>query len=218
MNQKIKTNMPTIVLFLLTLAAVKASAQKQFIGIIGGVEQSNSYLTHVQLNSKSRIAFCGGVTYEYMIGKFFTVGAGASFSQQGFSLTTPSPGGGTASEIIRDNYLTIPLKAGFHIGKRVYGFVNIGLSPEYELTSERILYFPHSSPIVRTDMTGLRRLDFFALAELGAGYKFNEKLIILVSLTSQCTIPRFNKNYNENGPNAYNYGLTLSAGVKYSLP
>lgn len=76
-----------------------------------------------------------GITYEYQLSKKFNIGLDLIYAQSGFKYDVVysdefgnSIGEGVTSDF-NNNYLSIPIKAGFSTGNSFYGFINLGLIP-----------------------------------------------------------------------------------------
>lgn len=78
--------MKKLILLILTLPVLfNVNAQEHYLGIKGDVSWTNVSSGDVFENSKSLKKLSGGVTYEYFINDFVSIGSGLSYEQRGFT-------------------------------------------------------------------------------------------------------------------------------------
>jgi hypothetical protein len=112
--------------------------------------------------------------------------------------------------------------AGFKTGKRIHGFVNLGVVPSVLTSAKTILPAVTSNGITIPEETldvtkQVTRFDLAAALEAGGGCRLKERCLLLISVAYQQSFTSFtNSNYYENSDTKY-YGITLSLGLKYAL-
>src|SRR5690606_4508740 len=79
-------NMKRLLLLILLLPILfDVNAQDHFLGVKGGVSWTDVSSGTIYQNANSLRRFSGGITYEYFVTDFISVGSGLSYDQRGFS-------------------------------------------------------------------------------------------------------------------------------------
>jgi hypothetical protein len=212
----------------LMIISINVSAQSGHIGINGGLGWTNVLESRFPHNDmQQRPSY--GLTYEYTLQNSISFTAGITYDQRGFrsaSIVRDEDGALLSDEVgtfkFDYNYLSLPLKAGYHFGKKFYGFGNIGIVPGLLINAK------HHIPGYQTggttvepktiDVTDrVNEFDIAGLVEIGAGYNIKAKYKVFTSVTYQHSFTTFaNSNYFSNAEITH-HALTLSVGMKYRL-
>lgn len=212
--------MKRLIMIILTLAAVNAFGQNHFVGIKGGISRTN--VTRIMYNYY-KTGFSGGLTYEYLFLKHFSVGSEIIYEQRGFldDFVFTNKEGIPTGERFRSkysyNYISLPIKVGYSLGTKFFGFAKIGAVPSLLVNAQAVL------PKVSTqgkvigefvvDLTNnAPKFDIALLVEIGGGYKIYDRNWIFTSFTYQHSLT----SIFDNSIVRLN-GMTLTLGFKRAL-
>lgn len=222
-------NVKYLSLLILIISTIKVNGQNHLIGVIGGTNLTNiaTNMTSSSLNeSNYRKGLTAGITYMYLIRERFSIGADFIYNQRGYSsdiIFTDDYGNPTGEKhpLIYDyDYVSLPIKTGFNIGNKLYGFTTIGIipsilvnakmtEPTFEVNNNSDVILTGHQTIDISDFT--RRFDLAGFAEIGGGYKFKDCFWLFTSFTYQHSFTTIeNKQIRHNG-------MTVSIGVKSVL-
>jgi hypothetical protein len=220
--------MKNILLIILTISTLKVAGQNHLIGVKGCANWTNITSSNFLSQTDSRIGLTAGLTYEFLIKKHFSIGADLIYNQRGFTndiVFTDNLGNPTGEKHITKynyDYLSVPIKTGFNIGTKLYGFTNIGLIPSLLVDAKTTI------PTFDTDakFTGnetfdvtnrVSKFDFAGLVEIGGGYKFKERYWLFTSFSYQHSFTTItNSEYFANSKIRHN-GMALTIGLKCAL-
>jgi len=220
--------MKKIYLIILTITTLKVAGQNHLVGVKGGANRTNISSSNFISQNNYRTGLSTGLTYEYLLKKHFSIGADLLYNQRGFTnnnVFTDNLGNPTAEKhIIKFNYeyVSLPIKTGFNIGNKFYGFTNIGVIPSLLINAKT------TTPTLNTDgnVTGnetfdvtsrVTKFDFAGLAEIGAGYKFKNRYWLFTSFAYQHSFTSItNSEYFANSKIRHN-GMALTIGLKCAL-
>ena len=220
--------MKKIFLIVLTITTLKVAGQNHIVGVKGGVNWTNISQNNFVSQHDNRTGLFAGLTYEYLFNKHFLIGADLIYNQRGFTndiVFTDNLGNPTGEKYTAKfnyDYVSLPIKAGFNIGNKIYGFTNIGVVPSLLVDAKTI------SPTFNTvgkvtgnetiDVTSrVTKFDFAGLAEIGGGYKFKNRYWLFTSVAYQYSFTAItNSEYFSNSKIRHN-GMTLSIGLKCAL-
>lgn len=215
-------------LIILMISTLKIVGQKHLIGFKVGINKTNIASNNL-LNQYDYITGpIAGLTYEYLFKKHFSIGADLMYNQRGFSYDFILIGniGNPIGEKYRTTYIlkyiSLPIKTGFNIGTKLYGFTNIGVIPSILVGAKRgSRSFDPDVMIIGNktyDVTNqFSKFDFAGLVEIGGGYKFNKRYWLFTSFSYQHSFTNLaNTNYFSNSK-LTNYGMTIILGMKWSL-
>jgi hypothetical protein len=213
---------------ILILINLKVSGQGHFIGIIGGASSSNVSSKSFPSNNDSRQAFTGGLTYSYVFKNHVTTEVDLIFSQRGFSNhaiftdNTGEPTGGKAAYKYNYNYLSLPIKTGYTIGSKLYGFGNVGVIPSLLIKAETILpVFGGEGTITGSETVEItdhvKKIDIAGQVQIGAGYMFYKNLGLFSTLGYQRSLTTFTSSDYFPESRIRHKGGSLCMGVKYRL-
>lgn len=220
--------MKNVFLFILTITTLKIVGQNHFVGIKGGANKTNISSSNFTNQHNSRTGLSAGLSYEFLFKKRFSVGADLMYSQRGFTdyiVFTDDFGNPTGEKYaikLNYNYISLPIKTGFNIGNKVYGFANIGVIPSFLVNAKTIVpTFDIEKKLTGNevfDVTNqVAKFDFAGLAEIGGGYKFKNRYWLFSSFSYQHSFTTItNSNYFPNSKIRH-YGMTLNLGLKYAL-
>lgn len=207
-------------------ASIPVGAQ-HLIGIKAGPGWSGITARNFAPGHTGRTGLNAGLTYDYRRSSHFVLGAELMYQQRGYResiIITDAFGNPDGKEyVIRTDfdYLALPLKAGLEYGKTFYGFGNLALVPSFMLRSvghlPAILWSGGVMPASSVSATdSWRRFDLGLSAELGCGYRVQDRFQFYGSLAFQHGGFNFVRQ-NNNGANAWQRALMLSFGVKMAL-
>jgi hypothetical protein len=220
--------MKNIFLFILTISTLKVAGQNHLIGLKGGVNSTNITSSNFLSQNNSRTGLTAGLTYEFLIKKHFSIGADLIYNQRGFTndiIFTNNLGNPTGEKYTTKfnyDYVSLPIKTGFKIGNKIFGFTNIGVIPSLLVDAKTI------SPTFNTvgNVTGsetfdvtsrVTKFDFAGLAEIGGGYKFKDRYWLFTSFAYQYSFTTItNSEYFAISKIRHN-GMTLTIGLKCAL-
>ena len=220
--------MKNILLIILIIATLKVAGQNHLIGVKGGVNSTNITSSNFISQSDSRTGLTAGLTYEFLFKKHFSIGADLIYNQRGFTndlVFTDNLGNPTGEKYTSKfnyDYISLPIKTGFNIGTKLYGFTNIGVIPSLLVNAKTI------TPTFDTDakFTGnetfdvtnrVSKFDFAGLVEIGGGYKFKGRYWLFTSFSYQHSFTTItNSEYFANSKIRHN-GMALTIGLKCAL-
>lgn len=218
--------MKSSILIFFIFLSLKGVGQTQYLGLQGGFTQSNVSGKLFLENNGDRKAWSGGLTYQLQFDNNFTLGSGISFFQKGFyndivdsdEMGNPQePLGGRS--YFNYHYLSVPLTAGYRVGKKIGGFMSLGMVPSIlihaNVRNSGIEGIIDPQKILVTDRVS--KFDFGVIGELGILYKLSSSMLISTAFCYQQSIISItNENYFP-GKKVRHYGTTLSIGVQYKL-
>ena len=220
--------MKYILLFIVTITTLKVAGQNHFIGLKGGVNSTNITSSNFFSPTDSRKGLTAGLTYEYLFKKQCSVGADLIYNQRGFTsdvVFTDNLGNPTAEKsttTFNYDYVSLPIKTGFNIGTKLYGFTNIGVIPSLLVDAKT------TTPTFDADAkyTGnetfdvtnrVSKFDFAGQVEIGGGYKLNGRYWLFTSFSYQHSFTTItNSDYFANSTIRHN-GMALTIGLKCAL-
>ncbi len=212
-----------LLLLLFTSFTIIVKGQEQLVGLKSGICQTNVAQSDLLDTTNSRVGFSGGVTYEYMNKKHFSFGADFIYNQRGYSRINEFEIEGKSTYKYNFQYLSIPLKACISFGKRIYGFVNIGLVPSFTLNAKAVkTTFDIDGNVLKLKednfTKSIKAVDFGGMLETGLAYMIRNKYSLFSAITFQKSFTPLNKSeYAWWGSAMRHYGFTFSLGVKYSF-
>jgi hypothetical protein len=215
-------------LFILTLTTLTVTGQNHFLGVKGGANLSEVYASNFINDRNYATGIALGLTYQYRLKRQFTVGADLFYNQLGFSTNirfSDELGNPTGTNLISKHnfdYVSMPLKVGINFGKKVYGFSNIGLTPQILINAKTIapafdfegVFFPSETSNVTNKVN---KFDLGAFAEIGGGYKLNERLWMFSSFSYYHSFTSFTNTAYYESSTVRHYAMTLQFGLKYAL-
>lgn len=220
--------MKNIFLFILSISTLKVAGQNHLIGVKGGVNSTNITSSNFLSQNNSRTGLTAGLTLEVIIKKHFSIGADLIYNQRGFTndiVFTDNLGNLTGEKYTATfnyDYVSLPMKTGFNIGTKLYGFTNIGVIPSLLVNART------TTPTFDTDekFTGnetidmtsrVSKFDFAGLVEIGGGYKLNGRYWLFTSFSYQHSFTTItNSDYFANSKMRHN-GMNLTIGLKCAL-
>jgi hypothetical protein len=181
-------------------------------------------MTNLSNDTKNRVSYIRGLTYEYLINRSFSLNADLFYDLRGCYFETPvyddlgNPTGTSGSTKEDFTYLSLPLKVGYNFGGKLYGYVNLGVIPAKLLRST--VTFPMGSlngERSYNNYSNYKKFDISALVELGGGYKINDRIRLCTTFAFQnslipATLPEDGDYFVLT-----HYGMSFTAGIKYTL-
>ncbi|MDR1181041.1 MAG: PorT family protein [Bacteroidales bacterium] len=210
--------MRKIIIITLTLIAIKTYGQNHYLGVDAGLHFAG--MASKDFKPSFKTAFAGGLTYEYFFSKHISVGAGAVYSMSGFSTKNPIDSAGRKSKTNFD-YLTIPLKFGFVLGDKFFGFVKVGLIPAILIQAKEVVPQYNNGEFIENETTYLtnkvRKMDIGGVIELGGGYNVSERCKIKLSLAYHHSFSSVTTDNYYSKTTMRNRGINLSLGLSWAL-
>ena len=146
------------------------------------------------------------------------------YAQRGFTSTIPfinSNGYMTppnSSSQFNYDYLSLPVKAGYQLGEKFHGFLNLGVVPSILVDAETIIENMNTGKSESYSQTDrVNKFDLAALLELGAGFKIKERYNFFASAGYQNSFISSTTDNYFSSTKMYHYGFTFSLGLKYSI-
>jgi Outer membrane protein beta-barrel domain len=209
-----------------TVSSLNVFGQKHLIGFTGGINWANR---SPNSNSSNRIGISSGLTYQYMLNQRLSIEANLLYSQKGFQDEVQFVNAnqvliGVDEVLTKTDYLSLPIKTGYYLGKSFYGFLNIGVIPSILLKAN--LDFPsyYEKEINNDNADSFNiynetsKFDLAGLAEIGAGIKISNKYHVFTSFTYQKSFTKFLDEESYTLYNMNHVGKVLSIGFKYAIP
>ena len=219
---RMKTKKYIFFLFL-TFTTLTVNGQSHLIGVKGGVNWTNVTANNTFSDENYRTGFAVGFSYDYIFKKNFMVGTDILYNQRGFTsdIILTDALGNPIQKVTMNfdyDYLTIPLKVGYHYGETFFGFANIGLTPAMLINARTItpnIEFNSSGKYDVTDR--VNKFDIGGIVEVGGGYKFIDRFWLYSSFSYQHSFSTItNSDYYANSKIRHN-GMTISVGLRYAL-
>jgi hypothetical protein len=232
----IKTIFKLFILISFNLLFLKLEGQVNVLGVRTGLSQSNVKSTAISfpvqfkignsIKYEKRNGTLLGLSYEHINRKHFSLGVEVNYNQRGISsfVITDSIGYPIAESEkyptdYNYNYFSIPVKVGYNLGKKIYGFVNLGVVSS--ILSNSFV----ETPIIgangvlvkyeKNDITNrVNKFDFAGIYEFGVGYKYKDKFWFYSSFENLRSFNSFsNLNYYNNHKIKHSLKV-LSLGIK----
>ena len=207
----------------MTISTFKVAGQNHFLGVKGGANSTNITSSNFYSQNDSRTGLTAGLTYEFLFKKHFSIGADLIYNQRGFTNELEFINlGNLYATAFNYDYVSLPIKTGFNIGTKLYGFTNIGVIPSLLVDAKITI------PTFDTDgwLAGketydvthrVSKFDFAGLVEIGGGYKFNGRYWMFTSFSYQHSFTTItNSDYYSNSKIRHN-GMNLTIGLKCAL-
>ena len=215
-------------LFILTISTLQVAGQNHLIGVKGGLNSTNITSSNFIRKTDTKTGLTAGLTFEYLFKEHFSLGVDVIYNQRGFTnnlvLTDNSgnPTGERHTSTFNCDYISLPLKTGFHIGTKLYGFTTIGAVPSllHNAQTTTPTFDKEANFIGNETFDITNRVSTFDLAgqiEIGGGYNLNERYRLFTSFSYQQSLTSItNSDYFEDSEIRHN-GMSLTIGVKCAL-
>ncbi len=222
--------MKITLIFIFTISTLKVAGQNHLIGVKGGVNSTNIISKYLG-TSQPRTGITAGLTYDYLFKQYFSIGADFIYNQRGFTddfILSDDFGNVTLEKnMIKFNYdyISLPIKTGFNIGTKLFGFTNIGVIPSLLVDAKSTVpIFDTDSKFIgyeKFDVTNrVSNFDFAGLFEMGGGYKLKGRYWLFTSFLYQRSFTSIttvtNSDYIANSKIQHN-GMNLTIGLKCRL-
>lgn len=223
--------MKNIFVIFMLFFTVTVSGQSSLVGVKGGASWTNGVSEDLVGDVDFRNGLAIGLTYDYTFKRYFSAGIDIIYNQRGFInsgehiINLENSTKRRETFYYNCDYITVPLKIGFNYGKRMYGFINIGLTPSILVSAisaqQIIVYNDNEINTENREKSNIaylnNKFDIGGFVEIGGGYKFKEKYWLYSSFIYQHSFTPFtNKNYF-NGSKIRHYGMILSLGLKINI-
>ena len=224
-NKRIK-KMKKAIIIMLTLTTLNVVGQNHLIGIKGSTNWTNIASSDIFSDADYRTGLAGGLSYEYLFGTHFSLGADIIYNQRGFTYDVSimdiegNPTGDKAR--YKYDYLSIPFKTGYNIGDTFYSFANVGLIPSLLVDSKLFSYeIDTDGKVVGSDVLDMTnevtKFDLAGLLEIGGGYKFKNGYWLFSSIGYQQSFTTITNSEYFAGSKIKHNGIIFTIGLKYAL-
>lgn len=221
--------MKKTLILLAILSSFGAISQKHLIGIKGGPNWTGVHTDNFSFNTKLRTGYLVGLTYDYMLTEKFSIGAEILYGQRGYNMFFNStndfglpPPLNIDDVKMKFDYLSIPIKASYSFGNKLFGFGSIGVIPSFltkgVTVTPPISLFSYSTNGSNIEITeDVSRFDLAAFAEIGVGYRFNDTYLIYLSFGYNHSFLTITNDDYFSESKIRHYGMPLMLGFKYAL-
>lgn len=219
--------MKKVFLLILTLLSLNARSQNHLLGIQGGVSATNVFSSDSFGHTNYKPGILTGLSYGYLLNAHFSLETGLLFNQRGYAydVSLSDENGNSLGQVnvrVGFDYLSLPLKAGFRMGDRFQGFVNLGVMPSFLLSAKTVIPSfnrnGQQSGDLKTDITStFSEFDLAGLAELGTSYRLGNRYWLSAMLTYQHSFTKVAGSGFFADNKVRHYGMALSLGLKYAL-
>lgn len=222
--------MKKITAIVLTFICLNASAQKHLFGLKSGLNFSNIYDANPGAQTEYQTGLSTGLTYELFFKKHFSFGLDFIYNERGYIETTNYPidiiestlAYRKISESYNYNYFSVPIKVGYTFGKKIFGFVNLGICTSFLLNAKAsAIYYDkngNNAGSETKDFTErVSKVDLAILSELGFGYKLKNKYCFYTSVSNQSSLSPIYKTAYSSIEDVKHIGYTFSVGIKFNL-
>lgn len=186
-----------------------ALGQEQLIGIQGGLNYSNISSSSPSPYSKPKFGLISGLNYEYQFKSSFLIGTDLLYNQYGIKEIFNN-----GRELrINLNYLSLPIKFGYIVGRKFKTYGKLGLVPSYLINAN--LWTEIQTIKITNEF---RKFDFSGLIEIGVEFDIVDNYVLFSSVSSRQSFTRL-IFVNNNEPNEIkrNYGFSILLGLKYKF-
>lgn len=201
--------------------------QKCLLGLQAGINSTNIY-SYAFLNAHNRQGFTGGLTYEYRVGKHFSLGADLIYNQRGFvnkERIEDDQGyfvGKSGKVKYQYNYLSLLCKVGYRTSGKWYGFINAAFVPSYLVQEKRLVPTFNAAGAKTGERTappevGIDKIDWAGLLEIGSGYQFKKHYCVVIAFAGQYSFTSYYRPGSLFGEERVYHGKSLVLGVKRVL-
>jgi len=202
--------------------------QSQYVGIAEGANWTNIRSTNFVSDNHYRNGIHGGLTYEYVTSTQISFAGKLTYTQRGFTNDIifmdemGNPTGGRAAIEYNYDYVSLPVSAGYVIGRTAFGFARIGLIPAFLVNAAtkapNFLSNGEINGTISYNITDrVTHVDLAGLGEIGGGYEIAERWRLSASCRYFRSITNAaNSNYL-SGSTIRHYGITAMAEVQYEL-
>lgn len=212
-----------LLIFSFTLLSFYSQSQNHLVGAYVGLNRFNARPASGFNETTRGITPIMGLSYQYMINEKFSLGIDAAYDVRRFynPITFQFTWQDPYNAEYRLNYLSMPLKAGYNFGNKIFGFVNLGAVPSYLLSGTATMpeLFNRNGVISEQvlDLTATtKRLDISGIAELGGGLKF-DSIWVYTCLAYQPGLMNINNSEDPLSSKVRLHGFLLSLGMRYVL-
>ncbi|MDL2308266.1 PorT family protein [Bacteroidales bacterium OttesenSCG-928-B11] len=205
------------------LISLTANAQTHQIGIKSGINFSSVLMKPDFDGNKFKCGYMGGITYNYQFANGFGVGADLLYSRKGYKqelFLTDVLGDiiGDLAYFYHYDYLSIPLKASYQLGNKLFCNFSIGIVPSIAVGRSF-----ESNPATPTlyHNPSLKAFDLGALVEIAGGYTFKEKYTLYAAFAYDQSIinndPTITQYPGMMLLKKWNCVMNIALGFKYNI-
>jgi hypothetical protein len=219
--------MKTLLFIMFSVLLLHVKGQNHFIGIKAGENWTSNSNRNYSAKNGFRTGLSGGLTYEYLLNNHFSIGADFVYDQRGFTYAFAFDdylgNHRTTTTKFDHDHLAFPITAGLTVGKKIYSFANIGISPSLLLNAEKQENITDTDgeiiAIEKYEVTNsMQKFDMSGLIEIGGGYKVTDRFWLYALLAYQHSfITSSSSDYHTNEEFIRYYGTNLYMCLKYAL-
>lgn len=219
--------MKKTLLFLLVFVSFHVKAQTHLIGITSGISYSSIGSNATFKDPAFRTGLQASVSYEYLFKNNFCIGADVQFSRNGFqqeylfSDLLMNPLGVAKTDVYLD-YIAVPIKAGYYLGNRVFGFGYLSLVPSFLMNAQittpiRSLAGDILEPEPIDATQKFSNFNLSGRAEIGGGYKITQRFWLSAHVAFQQSFTPTKDGSLFYETTFRQYGFNFSIGARYVL-
>jgi hypothetical protein len=208
--------MKNLFLIFLILFSVNIFGQIHSIGIQSGLNFSNQKGSLFS-DSKYEPGIIEAICYEYKFSNNYTLGMDMAYCQKRFLYNVVRDG--TLNGIKLDyNYLSLPVKFGYSIGRKFIGSVKLGISPSILISSNSSLsLFDKNGKLIVDLKNDATKFELGGSLDVGASYVFKNQFELYSSLSYNQGITAFINSKSSKDGKLWLYGFSMVMGLKYRL-
>lgn len=224
--------MKALFVTLMMCMALSSRAEKQLVGIKGGILSANVQSDGLFEGADNRLGVNSGFTFDYFLNDRWSVGAELLYQGRGMTEYTPVTDNlGVQSQEsypikFRYDYVCLPLKVTASTGKKLYGFASVGLTPGVLLSATMMVPVLYTHPKVYSTYVGeekrvateyVRKFDLGGMIEAGGGYKIRKRYWVYGAVGYQQSFTSFAGDQYFKGQRLQHHGWTATIGLKVGL-
>ena len=215
-------------LFLFSILTFSIYAQSNSIGVFGGLNVSNANVSvtktenpdgNIGFNRKSLIGFVGGLKYQRVFNIPFVLDVEMIMNQLGYQVhydkIEPNEHvvvvNQVDKEIIRYNYISIPILFGYKVGDVLSVTPKIGFQSSYLINGVSMSNTGNND----MDLKHHNRFDLAGVVELELGYMLYENWGVFACCDGMYSFTNYMKTKNDDLWRHYLF--STFCGVKYSF-
>lgn len=206
--------------------ALNIQSHIQRIGIRAGVNLTNVLSDNYFRDKQFKMGQNIGFTYDYFLNNKYFINTEFIYVEKGiendidFNLINNQPISAGSSSIFKYNYLSLPLKIGYTIARKLEpnfsSFIIVGIVPSLLVKSEAIINENgKESSFNTTDR--VNAFDLAALLELGANYNLGQKYQVFMAVSIHQSLTSFTNEDYLPGVKALHFGILSTVGFKCIL-